>query len=40
MAHMGTYFRSKNIFDDLKADTYVLFGLENQIKGSKNHKFI
>ena len=40
IAHSGTNFRSKNIFNDLKADASVLFGLENQnerFKNSQNH---
>ena len=40
IAHSGTNFSSKNIFNDLKADASVLFGLENQnerFKNSQNH---
>ena len=32
IAHSGTNFRSKNIFNDLKADTSILFGLEKKNK--------
>ena len=35
IAHSGTNFRDKNIFNDLKADTAVFFGLEKQ-----NNRFI
>ena len=40
IANTGTNFKSKNIFDDLKADASVLFGLEKQnkrFKNSQNH---
>ena len=39
-SNTGTNFRSKNIFNDLKADGSVLFGLEKQnkrFKNSQNH---
>ena len=36
IANTGTNFRSKNIFNDLKADASVLFGLEKQNKRFKN----
>ena len=35
IANTGTNFKSKNIFDDLKADTSVLVGLEKQNKRFK-----
>ena len=40
IAHSGTTFKFKIIFNDLEADVSVLFGLINQnkwFKNSKNH---